>query len=256
MSSWIALLFFQLPLQMDLPNVDRNPHTTADDLALGKKLYAGRCAGCHGPGGDGGKGANLAVSQLPRASTDLALYRVVRYGLPETEMPATLLAPREVWQIAAFVRSLGAASTSEAMNGDAGRGKQLVSGKGGCLGCHAIGLEGGRLGPALTDVGARRGPGHLRAKLLDSPANIPDGFKMAEITMRDGRKIEGVRLNEDVHSIQILDASGKLHSQWKKDLLNVKVERRTPMPSYGGKLSSQEINDVAAYLSSLRGIAQ
>ena len=82
MSSWIALLFFQLPLQMDLPNVDRNPHTTADDLALGKKLYAGRCAGCHGPGGDGGKGANLAVSQLPRASTDLALYRVVRYGLP------------------------------------------------------------------------------------------------------------------------------------------------------------------------------
>jgi hypothetical protein len=28
------------------------------------------------------------------------------------------------------------------------------------------------------------------------------------------------------------------------------------MPSYGGKLSSQEINDVVAYLSSLRGIAQ
>lgn len=252
MSWWIALLFFQ-QIQMDLPRVDRNPHTTDADIALGKKLYAGRCAGCHGPNGDGGKGANLAVAQLPRAASDLALYQVVRYGLPETEMPATLLAPREVWQISAFVRSLGAAAANETVTGNAGRGKQVVATKG-CLGCHAIGLEGGRLGPALTDVGARRGPGHLRDKLLDSAGNIPDNFRMALVTTRDGRKIEGVRLNEDVDSIQILDAAGNLHSQWKKDLLTVKVERRTPMPSYAGKLTAQEIDDAVAYLASLRGI--
>jgi mono/diheme cytochrome c family protein len=103
MSSWIALLFFQLPLQMDLPNVDRNPHTTADDLALGKKLYAGRCAGCHGPGGDGGKGANLpcrSCRALPPILPSIAWFATAS----ETEMPATLLAPREVWQISAFVR--------------------------------------------------------------------------------------------------------------------------------------------------------
>ena len=256
MSWWIALLFFQLPLQMDLPNVERNPHTTEADIAQGKKLYAGRCAGCHGLNGDGGKGANLAVSVLPRATTDLALYRVARYGLPETEMPATMMAPREVWQIAAFVRGLGAAGASGSTNGDPNRGKQLMATKGGCLQCHAVGLEGGRLGPSLTDIGARRGPGHLRAKLLDSPANIPDDFRMAAITTRDGRKIEGIRLNEDTDSIQIRDFAGTLHSQWKKDLIAHKVERRTPMPSYGGKLGAQEINDVVAYLSSLRGSAQ
>jgi putative heme-binding domain-containing protein len=256
MSWWIAFLYFQIPIQMDLPNVDRNPYTSEADVALGRKLYAGRCAGCHGPGGDGGKGANLAVAILPRASSDLALYRIVRYGLPETEMPATLLSPREVWQISAFVRSLGAAGASGAMNGDANRGKQLVANKGGCLQCHAVGVEGGRLGPALSDIGARRGPGHLRAKLLDSPGNIPDDFRMAVATTRDGRKIAGVRLNEDVHSIQILDYNGKLHSEWKKDLMNYKVERTTPMPSYASTLTAQEINDVVTYLSSLRGLAQ
>jgi putative heme-binding domain-containing protein len=251
----IALLFFfQFP-QMDLPNVDRNPHTTGADLAQGRKLYAGRCAGCHGPNGDGGKGANLAVAILPRASTDLALYRVVRYGLPDTEMPATLLAPREVWQIATYVRGLGATSAGTASEGDPSKGKRIVATKG-CLQCHAIGLEGGRLGPALTDVGTRRGPGHLRAKLVDSAGNLPDNFRMAVVSTRDGRRIEGVRLNEDIHSIQIMDASGHLHSYWKKDLLSIKVEQRTPMPSYGGALSGAELTDVVAYLSSLRGIVQ
>lgn len=252
----MALFLLQAPVQMDLPQVDRNPHTTEADLALGKKLYAGRCAGCHGPDGDGGKGANLAVTVLPRASTDLALYRVVRYGLPETEMPATLLAPREVWQIAAFVRSLGAAASAESLGGDARRGREVVTTKGACLQCHSIGLNGGRLGPALTDVGARRGPGHLRAKLLDSQANIPDDFRMAQITTRDGRKIEGVRLNEDVDSIQVRDAGGKLHSYWKRELVSFKVERRSTMPSYADKLSGREINDAVAYLSTLRGEAQ
>ncbi len=256
MTWWIALFLLQAPPQMDLPQVDRNPHTTEADLAQGKKLYAGRCGGCHGPGGDGGKGANLAVAVLPRASTDLALYRVIRYGLPETEMPATLLAPREVWQIAAFVRSLGAASAAESVGGDAKRGRDVVASKGACLQCHAIGLHGGHLGPALTDVGARRGPGHLRAKLLDPQATIPDDFRMVQIATREGRKIDGVRLNEDVDSIQLRDTSGRLHSFWKRDLIDFKVERRTTMPSYAGKLSAQEIVDAVAYLSTLRGAAQ
>jgi len=252
---WMTLVLLQLPPQMDLPSVNRNPHTSEADIAHGRKLYAGRCAGCHGPDGDGGKGANLAVATLPRASTDLALYRVIRYGIYDTEMPSTLLAPREVWQIAAFVRSLSAAGKAS-VHGDPNRGRQLVATRGGCLQCHAIGLDGGRVGPALNDVGVRRGPGHLRAKLVDSPGNIPYDFRMAEITTRDGRKVEGVRLNEDVHSIQIRDFSGKFHSHWKKDLLHFKVERRTPMPSYDRTLTGPELDDVVAYLSGLRGSAQ
>lgn len=261
MSPWPVTfaLFFQV-VQMELPNVAANPHTTPADIEQGRKLFAGRCAGCHGPGGDGGKGANLAVPQLERASTDLALYRVVRYGLPETEMPATLLSTKEVWQITAFVRTLGRAASSgggAAPSGNAMRGAELARGaKGGCLTCHAIGLDGGRLGPALTDIGARRGAAHLRAKLLNAASDIPDTFRMVELTTTGGRKLSGVRLNEDVHSIQLRDFSANIHSLWKKDVSALKVERRTPMPSYQGKLSAQELDDMIAFLLSLRGGAQ
>ncbi len=246
---------FQAAPTLDLPTVTQNPYTSAADIALGQKLYNGRCAGCHGLTGDGGKGANLAVRDLPRAQTEQALYRVVRYGIPETEMPSTLMAPREVWQIAAFVRSLGAAS-KEATTGNAKAGQHLVAAKGGCLQCHAIGLQGGRIGPALTDIGGKRSPGHLRAKLLDPAADLVDTFRLATVTTKDGRKISGVRLNEDPYSIQIRDFSDGMHSFFKDQLAAVNVERRTTMPSYQGRLSAAEIEDVVAYLLTLRGTVQ
>src|SRR5688572_24263665 len=160
-----ALLLFGLQLP-DLPAVEKNPHTSKDDLEQGKKLYGGRCAGCHGPTGDGGKGTNLATPQLPRAQTDEALYRVIRQGLRDTEMPGHNMTPREIWQIAAYVRTLGRVP-NESVSGDATRGRELVRGKGGCLQCHVITGQGGQTGPALTDIGIRRSPSYMRTKMLD-----------------------------------------------------------------------------------------
>src|SRR5262249_39828239 len=103
---WAAVLLFVPAQILDLPVVTKNPYTAEADLEQGKKLYSGRCAGCHGPAGNGGKGANLAVPSLPRGQTDIALYKVIRYGLAETEMPGTNMTQREIWQIVAHVRSL------------------------------------------------------------------------------------------------------------------------------------------------------
>jgi len=249
---WLMLLFYPQAQVLDLPAVTHNPYTAQSDLEQGKKLYGGRCAGCHGPSGNGGKGANLAVPSLPRAQSDIGLYKVIRYGLPDTEMPQSNMTPREIWQIAAYVRTLGALSP-EAVDGDAARGRQVFGGKGGCLGCHAVGTAGGVIGPALTDVGRRRSPGFLRSKLLDSPANVPDDFRIVEVTTRDGRKLGGIRTNEDTWSIQFRDSAGTLHSVWKQDLAAIDVVRKTPMPSYRDALDGRELSDVVAYLSGLRG---
>jgi cytochrome c oxidase cbb3-type subunit 3 len=251
-TGWLLPLLF-LPQQiLDLPAVDTNPYTTPSDIEWGKRLYGGRCAGCHGPAGNGGKGANLAVPTLPRASNDLGLYKVIRYGIPETEMPISNMAPREIWQVAAFVRTLGSVAP-EAARGDAVHGLQLVKTKGGCLRCHAVGTEGGILGPTLTDIGIRRGPAYLRRKLLDPAANLPDEFRMVDLTAPDGRKLSGMRLNEDTWSIQIRDLQGNLYSFWKKDLTDVRLQRRTPMPSYRTVFQGEELDDVVAYLAGLRG---
>lgn len=250
---WCVPVLLLQPQALDLPTVDKNPFTSAADVERGQKLFAGRCAGCHGPAGDGGKGANLAVSVLPRASEDLSLYRVIRYGIPDTEMPGSLLSSREVWQVAAFVRSLGRVSRENIL-GDVRRGEALARGKGGCLQCHMIGSEGGRMRPSLTDVGERRSPAYLRAKLLDSSSDVPDYFRMVELKTKDGSTISGTRLNEDTWSIQVRDFDGNPRSFWKGDLAELKADRRTPMPSYRLRFSKQELDDIVAFLAGSRGI--
>ena len=75
-----------------------------------------------GPKATGVKGANLATPTLPRGGTDLALYRVIRYGLPDTEMPSHNMTQREIWQMSAFVRTLGQAGEGT-IRGDARKGE-------------------------------------------------------------------------------------------------------------------------------------
>lgn len=246
-----ALLLLQHILPPDFPTVEKNPFVSAEDLQQGKKLYAGRCAGCHGPSGDGGKGTNLATPVLPRADTDISLYRVIRYGLPETEMPAHNMTQREIWQIAAHVRTLGRAG--ELVHGDAKKGKALVRGKGRCLQCHVVEGEGGHMGPSLTDIGARRSPTYLKTKLTNPERELASNFSLVKLTTNTGQKMTGVRLNEDTWSIQIRDNNLGLHSFWKQDLSELTVEQRTAMPSYAKQLSEQERNDIVAFLAATGG---
>lgn len=103
----------------------------------GKQLFLGHCAPCHGPAGDGGKGANLARPVLPRGADDRSLFLVVQKGIPGTEMPgAWEMIDHAVWQVAAFVRTFGRVAQDEPVTGDRTRGEQLVRSKGNCLQCH------------------------------------------------------------------------------------------------------------------------
>jgi putative heme-binding domain-containing protein len=240
--------------EKDIP--DKNPYQSDADLARGKQLFLGHCAPCHGPAGDGGKGANLARPILPRGADDRALFLVVRKGIPGTEMPgAWEMNDHEIWQVAAFVRTLGRVAQEEPVTGDRTRGEELVRSKGNCLQCHTVGREGGRMAPPLTDVGYRRNAAFLRQTLLDPKTTIPEDFLYVELVTKNKKRISGIRINEDTYSIQVRDLSDRLHSYYKSELAEVQRDRkRTPMPSYQGKFSDSEMGDVVAYLLSLRGL--
>ena len=163
------------------------------------------------------------------------------------------LTEREIWNLVAFVRTLGRA-TRETVPGDPSRGAELFHTKGACAQCHAVAGRGGTLGPDLTEIGARRGPGYLRKVILDPEASLPEGFLQVRLVTADGRAITGIRLNEDTFSIQIRDLSGRLHSFWKSELLELHKERgKSPMPSYREIFGPAELDDLVAYLASLRG---
>jgi len=247
-------IFAQTLDEKEIPK--QTPYQTDADVARGKQLFLGHCAPCHGPAGDGGKGANLARPVLPRAADDRSLFLVLRKGIPGTEMPgAWEMIDHEVWQVAAFVRTLGRTAQDEPVTGDRARGEQLLRGKGNCLQCHTVGREGGRMAPPLTDVGYRRSAAFLRKTLVDPKDTIPEDFVYVELVTKAKKRVSGIRINEDTYSIQVRDLSDRLHSFYKSELAEVQRDRkRTPMPSYKGTFSDSEMGDVVAYLLSLRGL--
>lgn len=254
--SFCSLLVIPLlwMLQAELPTEvpKENPYTGAADVQRGKRLFAANCAVCHGPEGAGGRGANLARPKLERAPDDRALFLVIRQGVPGTEMPPGwfVLNEHELWQVAAYVRSLGRIAP-EHVSGDARNGGNLFRTEG-CLGCHQVGSEGGRMGPPLTEVGARRGAAFLRMKVMDPASSLPEDFMQVQIGTRDGKRITGIRLNEDTYSIQLRDLSDQLLSFWKDDLASIdRQPGRSPMPSYRSRLTEPQVDDVVAYLASL-----
>lgn len=247
---WAPFLLFQLQQPLDIP--DKNPHTTAADIEQGKRLFMGRCASCHGPAGDGGKGANLAVPKLSRASEDRSLFRIIRFGVPDTEMPGSLMDTHELWQTAAFVKTLGRVAASS-ITGNAANGQQVFKTKGNCLNCHALGTEGGRMGPSLSGIGARRGAAHLKAKIENPGSDVPPNFRLVQLTTKAGKSLRGIRLNEDTFSIQLLDLSGNPQSVWKDDIAQMTSEKKTTMPPSKGRLTDSELNDLVAFLAAEKG---
>jgi hypothetical protein len=65
---------------------------------------------------------------------------------------------------------------------------------------------------------------------------------------------KGIRLNEDSFTIQLKDLGGRFHSFRKAETLAIHKDfGQTPMPSYAGKLSESELDNLVAFLASLRG---
>jgi len=252
----LSSFWFALPTHAD---------TMADDVSLGHRLFQQHCAGCHGASGEGGRGPTLALPRLPRAPTNAALMDVIRFGIPDSEMPAAALRSEQIGQVAAYVRKLGQ-TTSAPLSGNPSRGEQLYFGKGACVQCHAIKGHGSTFGPDLSEIGLQRGAAHLRRSLIDPAADVPksfaayrsqvsiaDNFLLVRALAKDGRRIEGVRVNEDSLSIQIREPSGRLHSLFKSELAELHKDwGNSPMPSYRDLFSAEELDDVVAFLASLR----
>lgn len=218
----------------------------------GSVLFQSQCGSCHGPLGNGGKGANLAQPQLRRATDDEALQNIIRRGIAGTEMPSSFLTPSQVSRVAAYVKTLGLVEPEE-IPGDARRGAQAYAALD-CRACHAVGGDGGIIGPVLDDIGARRSAAYLREALLTPESSVPSGFLQLRVVTRDGRALTGIRVNEDGFSVQLRDLSGGLHSFWKDELQTLdKQWQRSPMVSYEARLTPAQLDDVVAYLVSLKG---
>jgi putative heme-binding domain-containing protein len=238
---------------------------SAEDVQKGGRIFLSQCARCHGVGGTGGLGPSFTHPDLRHAPDDEALVNVIKNGIPGTSMAGNwALADREAVQVAAYVRSLGKVPP-EPVSGDSAQGAAIYSGAISCGSCHALNGAGTGWAPDLTAIGSRRGVSYLRQSLVDPGAAQPDsplpsmdggypGYLLVRATSKSGTRIEGTRINEDNFTIQLRDTLGRLHSLRKSQLLHLeKLSGRSPMPNYRERLSPAELEDLVAYLTSLRG---
>ena len=70
---------------------------------------------------------------------------------------------------------------------------------------------------------------------------------------RDGKTITGRRLNEDTYTVQLIDTEERLVSLIKSELREYTVLKTSAMPSYKEKLTSADLDDLVAYLRTLKG---
>jgi cytochrome c553 len=69
---------------------------------------------------------------------------------------------------------------------------------------------------------------------------------------KSGQQIKGFLLNEDTYTVQLLATDGQLRSYDKATIIGYEIDKHSVMPSYRSSLSNQELNDLVAYLWSLR----
>ena len=237
---------------------------TPADVEQGKKLFQGMCVTCHGFEGAGGDAPSLNRPILTRAPDDDALRSVIGDGIPDRGMPRVRrLTNNELRQLVSYVRSLGRTASLPA-SANLQKGGEIYKGLG-CASCHIIDGQGGSLGPELTSIGRMRGVEYLRQGIVDPGGALPRGtlpipargfseFLPVVVVTREGREVRGMRINEDTFTIQLRDAANKFHSFRKGELEHIeKQPGKSLMPGFGNRLTGSDLNDLVAYLSSLRG---
>jgi alcohol dehydrogenase (cytochrome c) len=235
---------------------EEHGYTTAD-IERGGQMFLIGCANCHGPEGEALPDVKLASGRFRRGSSDADLVKIIRGGIPGTPMPPGNYTEAQAQMLVAYLRSMSRIATTGRLTAgiteNPSRGKTIVEGSGQCLNCHRIAGQGGFLGPDLSDVGATRRRTDIERALVDPSAEIRVDNHTVRIVGRDGKEIQARLLNQDTYSLQGIDTAGKLVSVQKTSLRQFEVLKGSPMPSYKTKFSTQELADVTAYLTTLKG---
>lgn len=219
----------------------------------GARLYAARCADCHGADATGVRGPDL-TRLWGAGATDDRVFQVIRQGVPGSIMPPSGAPDPEVRALVAYLKALGTARDTLAPAGSGSRRAGETHFWKTCAGCHRVGARGGRLGPDLTRIGVTQSAAALRTSVRDANRAITPGYQSVTLVMKDGTRLRGLRKGEDAFSVQLLDVQERLQGYPKADLAGVERDKTSLMPSYGAdRLSDADLDDLVAFLATLKG---
>jgi putative heme-binding domain-containing protein len=223
-----------------------------DAIKYGMGLFRGRCADCHGMDARGIRGPDI-TQVWASGRTDDGLFKTIKGGVPNTEMPANpRMNDRETWQVLAYLRTLATPAPAEPPRGNAQNGEQIY--RANCASCHRVNGVGGRLGPDLSRVGSARARDAIVFRIRRGREEFRPGYEPVTLTPPTGEPIHGVKKNEDLFSVQIMDTGERIQGYEKDKMKAVENGTRSMMPAFGpDRLNDRDLDDLVRYLQTLRG---
>jgi len=223
-----------------------------DAVKYGMGLFRSRCADCHGMDARGVRGPDITQVWASGRSDD-GLFKTIQGGVPNTEMPANpRMNDQETWQLLAYLRTLATPAPAGPPRGNAQNGEKIF--RASCAGCHRVNGVGGRLGPDLSRIGVARARDAIVFQIRRGREELRAGFEPVTLTPQTGEPIRGVKKNEDLFSVQIMDTGERIQGYEKDKMKSVKNDTKSAMPVFGPeRLSDGDLDDLLRYLQTLRG---
>jgi len=241
----------------------------AQAASQGEQLYNQNCTLCHGvAGGSGEIGPAILNSNMSAPLrgelNDFQIVEAVRNGVPGTVMSAWAgkLSDDDILKVGAYLHSLRGTAIDNPQPGNVAHGEEVFWGKGQCGSCHMLGGRGAMKGPDLSNIAAERkvpaivnaltkaqhrlyedGGAHLRV--------LPpmDTYDAVHITLKKGKPIDGVLLNQDSYSIQMMGDDNELHLLDRDAIKAIAVKPALMPTDFDKRLTADEFTDLMAFLS-------
>ena len=162
-----------------------------------------------------------------------------------------------------FERAAGAAGLEDfrrhalAHRGDPARGFQVFRAsrdEAMCIRCHAVYGVGEKVGPDLSDIGARYGREEILASILEPSQRIAEGYQSTSIELEDGRILFGMLQKETGDEIELYDTNGERQRIDKSDVARRGMLDTSVMPDgLWSTMSKDDLVDLLDWLTTLRG---
>jgi putative heme-binding domain-containing protein len=138
--------------------------------------------------------------------------------------------------------------------GDAERGRSVFySPTAACATCHAIGTQGGRIGPDLTRIGSIRSGRDILESILLPSSTFAQTYEPYAVITTDGRELNGTLARQESDSILLRDPTGN-EIELPRDLVRELHRQDISIMPEGleSAMSEAEFRDLLGFLQGLK----
>jgi putative heme-binding domain-containing protein len=135
--------------------------------------------------------------------------------------------------------------------GNSAKGKEVFFNvnKSQCLKCHKLGNQGENIGPDLTNIGKRFSRTYLIESIVQPSRSIAPSYETLLIELKDGKVLNGTKIEETATVLVIGDKDGKKHTVPKNTIEVRAVVTQSVMPdNLVNQFTEQEFVDLIAFL--------